>query len=189
VESSTTRSLDLGYGPFLFSYPWTTINAYATCRSGLGEHIRKMGQLEFLTLIRSIYKSLLSCVEGLQSQGSVIVDVFSGLQSVNLSHRSTSSFTHAMCRYPSTSRLQEELSDILSSAAELCNTRAASIISLRSEEHAALDLPDFLEFFSESWSFVVKCEVICRRMIVGLRGVVAGQVSATSYLVEGYADC
>ena len=73
--------------------------------------------------------------------------------------------------------LQEELSDILSSAAELSNTRAAKVVGIRSEQHATLDLPNFLSFFNESWNFVLSCEVICRRMIVGLRGVVVSQVS------------
>lgn len=72
--------------------------------------------------------------------------------------------------------LEEELADILSSATELSNSVAASLISPRSERHASLELPEFMQFFDESWSFVVKCEVICRRMIVGLRGVVVSQV-------------
>lgn len=48
---------------------------------------------------------------------------------------------------------------------------------MRVEQHATLQLPEFVEFFNESWSFVVKGEVVCRRMIVGLRGVVVSQVS------------
>jgi vacuolar protein sorting-associated protein 54 len=77
---------------------------------------------------------------------------------------------------PNTAALQDELSDILSSAAELSNTQAAKLIVLRSEQHAVLNLSDFFTFFNDSWSFVVKCEVICRKMIVGLRGVVISQV-------------
>jgi hypothetical protein len=72
--------------------------------------------------------------------------------------------------------LQEELSDILSSAADLSNKLVAKVIGYRSEQHAQLDLPSFLGIFNESWSFVIKCEVICRRMIMGLRGVILGQV-------------
>jgi vacuolar protein sorting-associated protein 54 len=75
-----------------------------------------------------------------------------------------------------TSDLQEELIDILSSAAELSNARASTIITLRSEQHAALPLPEFLDLFNDSWNFVLKCEVICRRMIVGLRGIIVSQV-------------
>lgn len=74
--------------------------------------------------------------------------------------------------------LQEELLDILSSAADLSNKLAAMVIGYRSEQHAQLDLSSFLTFFNTSWDFVVQCEIICRRMIMGLRGVVLGQVSA-----------
>ena len=72
--------------------------------------------------------------------------------------------------------LEEDLSDIVSSSAELVNTQAARVISYRAEQHAALELPEFLIFFNDSWAFVIKCETTCRRMIVGLRGTVVGQV-------------
>lgn len=62
---------------------------------------------------------------------------------------------------------------------ELANVRASTAISVRLEEHTSLPLPDFLELFNHSWSFVLKCEVICRRMIVGLRGVIVSQVRWT----------
>ena len=73
--------------------------------------------------------------------------------------------------------LQEDLADILSSAGELANARAAKVITARTEQHTALDLQSFWTLFNVSWDFVVKSEVICRRMIVGLRGVVVSQVS------------
>jgi hypothetical protein len=78
--------------------------------------------------------------------------------------------------------LQEDLSDVLASAAELSNTRAAKVVGYRSEQHASLDLGSFLVFFNESWRFVVGCEVICRRMIVGLRGAVVSQVRTSNTL-------
>ena len=71
---------------------------------------------------------------------------------------------------------------MLSSMAELANLKAAKVLSARAEQHAALDLASFSALFDESWSFVVKCEVICRRMIVGLRGVVVSQVCYTLLL-------
>lgn len=77
------------------------------------------------------------------------------------------------------SPLKEELGDILSSAGELANALAAKVIGHRAEQHTVLDLRDFWTFFNMSWDFVVKSEVICRRMIVGLRGVVVSQVSVS----------
>ena len=73
--------------------------------------------------------------------------------------------------------LEEDLEDIVSSCAELANTQAAKVISFRAEQHAVLELAEFLTFFNDSWSFVIRCETIARRMIVGLRGTVVGQVS------------
>lgn len=67
---------------------------------------------------------------------------------------------------------------LLSITTELANARASKVLSLRSAQHSQLPLRSFLEIFNLSWSFVVKCEVIARRMIVGLRGVVVGQAKA-----------
>lgn len=41
-----------------------------------------------------------------------------------------------------------------------------------------LDVHKFLETFDECWTFVVRCEIICRRMIVGLRGAVLSQAKS-----------
>ncbi|KAJ7709600.1 Vps54-like protein-domain-containing protein [Mycena rosella] len=131
-----------------------------TPRPGLANHLRNMPHAEFLQLIQTIYKSFLNAVEGLHAQGTAFLEV---LETTN----STSP--------PNIAALQDELSDVLSSAAELSNTQAAKLIIIRAEQHAVLSLTDFFAFFNDSWSFVVKCEVICRKMIVGLRGVVISQ--------------
>lgn len=73
--------------------------------------------------------------------------------------------------------VQEELSDILSSAADLSNKLVAKVISYRSEQLTQLDLPSFLVFFNQSWDFVIRCETMCRRMIMGLRGTILSQAS------------
>lgn len=78
--------------------------------------------------------------------------------------------------------VQEDLADILSSAGELANVRASKVVNVRTEQHTALDLPAFWTLFNVSWEFVVKSEVICKRMIVALRGVVVSQVSVVDFI-------
>lgn len=72
------------------------------------------------------------------------------------------------------------MTDILLYAAELAASESAKPIHHRAEQHAHLELHEFVAFFRDSWTFVVKCEVICRKMIVGLRGVAVGQVCVLS---------
>ena len=72
--------------------------------------------------------------------------------------------------------IHDSLFDTLSSAAESANMLTSKVISTRAEQHAKLVLREFLETFNECWNFVVRCEIICRRMIVGLRGAVVSQV-------------
>ncbi|KAJ6463821.1 Vps54-like protein-domain-containing protein, partial [Mycena vitilis] len=135
----------------------------ATPTPGIANHMRDMPHPAFLELIQSVYKSFLNGVEGLHSQGVAFLEVIEAMG------------CYSALSPPNTATLQDELSDILSSSAELANTQAAKLITLRSEQHAVLSLSDFFTFFNDSWSFVVKCEVICRKMIVGLRGVVISQ--------------
>ncbi|KAH0830648.1 Vps54-domain-containing protein [Lanmaoa asiatica] len=129
--------------------------------SGLSSLLRSMTQAEFSSTVSRTCKSLLNGIEGLQVQNSVLIDVLE-------SHISTPVSIDL-------APLQEELSDILSSAADLSNKLIAKVVSYRSEQLAQLDLPSFLVFFNQSWDFVIRCEVICQRMIMGLRGTILGQ--------------
>jgi hypothetical protein len=72
--------------------------------------------------------------------------------------------------------IHDSLYNTLSSTAESANVLISKVISARADQHAKLDFREFLEMFNECWNFVVRCEIICRRMIVGLRGAVVSQV-------------
>lgn len=67
------------------------------------------------------------------------------------------------------------MSDGVASACELANVRASKVILVRAEQHAQLPLAAFHALFEVTWQFVLACEVLCRKMIVGLRGAVVSQ--------------
>lgn len=98
------------------------------------------------------------------------------------------------CVYPPSSlpkdlelpNLKSDFSDALGAAAELANSRASKVLAVRSEQHAALELASFVELFGSTWQFVVACEVICQKMIVGLRGTIVNQ--ARSFLSEFHKE-
>ncbi|KAG8904512.1 hypothetical protein FRB99_001645 [Tulasnella sp. 403] len=122
----------------------------------------EMSHDEFMKISRAMYSTLLSRINIISNHVSSITAVNSTL-------------------LPSTGEAETSsptLFTLVSSAAELGNNRASKLIALRSDQHAQLPLPSFLEIFNLSWAFVVKCEVVARRMIVGLRGVVVGQAKS-----------
>ncbi|EIW51753.1 Vps54-domain-containing protein [Trametes versicolor FP-101664 SS1] len=133
-------------------------------QSNAAAELRAMSHAAFMDVARAMYRSLLNCIEGLYRENAIIVEVVQSIQSPKAS--------------VDLAALQEELSDILSSAAELANARASKVMSVRAEQHTALDLPSFCALFNESWDFVVKSEIICRRMIVGLRGAIVSQAKS-----------
>ncbi|SCV68975.1 BQ2448_1995 [Microbotryum intermedium] len=71
--------------------------------------------------------------------------------------------------------LYSDITDVVHAVAELANLRFSKVIGVRTEQHARLPLESFVEIFDVSWAFVLRCETICQRMIVGLRGVMVGQ--------------
>lgn len=75
-----------------------------------------------------------------------------------------------------TSSLTQELQDVLTTSAELAHSRASKVMGVRTDQHALLPLEQFIGMFNAAWSFVVDCEVLCRKMIVGLRGTMVVQV-------------
>ncbi|KAF8512270.1 Vps54-like protein-domain-containing protein [Gautieria morchelliformis] len=124
--------------------------------ASLAKELREMSHDDFLTLLRAIYASLLRCVHGVQTQMQVITALLESTSQI-----------------PST--FEADLSDALASACELANARASKVISVRAEQHTQLPLPAFHALFEVTWQFVVACEVLCRKMIVGLRGAVVSQ--------------
>ncbi|KAI0039918.1 Vps54-domain-containing protein [Auriscalpium vulgare] len=123
--------------------------------------LRGMSHQEFMEVLRSIIRSLLTCIEGLQAMNIILAEVVEGLRPPSSPADLTA--------------VNDTLFDILASSAELANVLTSKVLSARSEQHPKLELGEFVELFNESWSFVVRCEVICRRMIVGLRGVAVSQ--------------
>ncbi|KAJ3513870.1 hypothetical protein NLJ89_g2710 [Agrocybe chaxingu] len=132
-------------------------------KPGLANHLRNMQHSEFVVLIQKLYRSLFNGLEGLKAQSTVIVDVLGAIGS------------QAQRKVTNIPAVEEDLTDIISSSAELASIQAAKVISFRAEQHAALELAEFLTFFNDSWAFVIKCEKLSRRMIIGLRGTVASQ--------------
>ncbi|KAH9956609.1 Vps54-like protein-domain-containing protein [Russula dissimulans] len=123
--------------------------------------LRSMTHQEFRTLLRSILQDFLNCIEGLQILNSNITAVIESAQPSAQPSELTA--------------IHDSLFDTLSSTAESANVLASKVLSTRADQHTKLDLREFVEVFNECWSFVVHCEVICKRMIVGLRGVVVSQ--------------
>jgi hypothetical protein len=78
--------------------------------------------------------------------------------------------------------INETLFDTLASASELANNLSSLVLSARTEQNAKLELVEFAELFTETWNFFVRCEVICRRMIVSLRGVISSQAGVVFVL-------
>ncbi|KAG6909627.1 hypothetical protein DXG01_016409 [Tephrocybe rancida] len=122
-------------------------------------HLREMPHSDFVLLLEGLYARLGSCLEGLQSQSAVLVGVL-GPSS------------------PTTDSASESLSDTLSTACETCSTLLSALLPPRLEAHSTLPLPAFLALYTPTWAFVVRSEVLARRMIVSLRGAVVSHAKA-----------
>ncbi|KAH9980866.1 Vps54-like protein-domain-containing protein [Lactifluus volemus] len=126
--------------------------------------LRSMTHQEFLVILRLVLKDLLNSIEGLQVLNSNITEVIEGLRPPAVPSELTA--------------IHDSLFDTLSSSAESANILTSRVISTRADQHVKLDLREFVDVFNECWNFVVRCEVICRRMIVGLRGVIVSQAKS-----------
>ncbi|ESK84905.1 garp complex component [Moniliophthora roreri MCA 2997] len=124
---------------------------------------KSLHQAEFLSSLKSIYIDLLSAIEGLQQQTLVVGEVMESLQRLNgidPSHTST---------------LQTDFTDNIHTSTELSHSTLSTILTSRQSIHTSLPLPEFFALFRLTWDFVVQSEVLCRKMIVGLRGCITGQ--------------
>lgn len=125
----------------------------------LAKELREMPHADFLKLMNATYVSLMRCLHGVNTQIQEITALLASMPD-------------------SESSPEMEFSDILTSACELANSRATKVLAVRSEQHVQLGLSEFHALFEGTWQFVLACEVLCRKMIVVLRGVIVSQAKA-----------
>ncbi|GAA5830458.1 hypothetical protein JCM5353_005852 [Sporobolomyces roseus] len=201
VRSVSKQSIDLG-----------TISDKSL---SLAKKLRAMSHEAFLHLARETYLGLIACIESVDLQATVLLELAnqsreeersrkSKRRTTNLPESETPNSTSTSTSLivpgsgsetsppiptiitptsPSSSlngsddasTLSTEITDVLTAVTELSNVRFSKVIGVRSEVHSQLALSEFLEIFDSTWSFVLECEVIVKRMIVGLRGAMVSQ--------------
>jgi hypothetical protein len=72
--------------------------------------------------------------------------------------------------------LSEECSATVFGVAELASSCAAKLLNARAEQHVNLPWPSFLELYNETSTFNINSEILCRTMIIAIRGAVNSQV-------------
>ncbi|KAK4053763.1 hypothetical protein OIV83_001419 [Microbotryomycetes sp. JL201] len=105
-----------------------------------------------------------------------------GEEDPSASDRLLSSPTTSSGKEPPSPRDDEahliDITDVVHAVAELANLRFSKVLGVRTETHNNLSLAQFLDVFDTTWAFVLRCEQVCQRMIVGLRGVIVGQAKS-----------
>lgn len=161
----------------------------------LAESLRSMDHSRYLLLTTEMYSTLLSRLHLVDTIGVTLVGIIKDsryvLRPYFLGHANDLCSTLPVLAIVTPSNDSPakqaapslELSDILSSACELANARAAKILGVRAELNAALSITEFVELFKENWEFVVATETLAKRMIVSLRGVTASQVRFKRFIV------
>ncbi|KZV81546.1 Vps54-domain-containing protein [Exidia glandulosa HHB12029] len=145
--------------------------------NALAEQLRSMSHDQFIELSRRMFTSLIRCMETVQLQSNLLIEVVQTLSPPPRSPLTPTPRSPAPLS-PLESSLQTSLQELLGSAAELANTRCGKIFAIRGEQHAALPLADFCAVYEAAWTFVLRSEVLNRKMIVGLRGVMLTQSKA-----------
>ena len=153
--------------------------AQCAIRTSLAHLLKSMDHSRFLLLTSQLYGSMMSRLYTIRQLGEELTDITTITRYALYPSKFTSDsgFSGLM-------PLALDLSDVLSSACELANSRASKILAVRSEQHITLTLTEFVEIFKENWEFVLKTEMLAKRMIVSLRGITASQVNSAVSISE-----
>ncbi|KAG9102162.1 hypothetical protein FS749_014941 [Ceratobasidium sp. UAMH 11750] len=127
--------------------------------------VKKMQHDEFMRLLRSLYATLLKSIRTTQEHGSLIQK---DIEEIQQQHPNRAPLVD----------LTEECPAIVFAVAELASSCAAKLINARAEQHVGLPWPYFLELYNETSAFNVNSEILCRTMIIALRGAVNSQAKA-----------
>ena len=142
--------------------------------------VRSLSHIAYMQMIHKLHARMLGCVSITDLQSRVISSAVSRyLQNGSGSRRVVLENANSISQAFDdawTVALQSDLTETVQMAAELVNVRLAKLVTSRAEIHSLLTLKEFVAVFEETWQFVLDCEVICRKIIVGLRGVMVTQV-------------
>ncbi|KAJ1018211.1 hypothetical protein NDA18_006370 [Ustilago nuda] len=162
--------------------------------------IRDLEHARFLEVGRELFEILIECLKAVDAQCKLVPHILDQLNSSDNSSATSAApesdndstvatngdatSSSAALPAPPTmpqgvpTNLPAKLSEILVASAEQAHTLCARLLALRSTTHATLELPPFLVVFQLCWSFILSSEQLCRKMIVGLRGIVLSQAKA-----------
>ncbi|BGP05907.1 hypothetical protein JCM10049v2_001726 [Rhodotorula toruloides] len=197
IRSVSKQSIDLG-----------TISEKSL---SLAKKLRALPHPAFLALARETYRGLLACIEVVDLQARLLLELWQvgrqeeqqrrskrrrlgdpptsdpipptsptslqvpGAEGEAVQPQESPVNDASSVTTDDASSLSTEISDVVHAVAELANVRFSKVIGVRTEVHAQLPLADFVEIFDLTWQFVVDCETVCQRMIVGLRGAMVSQ--------------
>jgi vacuolar protein sorting-associated protein 54 len=148
------------------------------CSAALAKNLRSLSHAAFLALARQSFARLYACVDMVDMYSTELLKlVEEATRQVRNDRKTNATAKEVAALSDPDSTLPADLADVVYSAAETANARFSKVIAVRADAHASLSLSEFVEIFAETWSFVIKCETLCRRMIVGLRGAMVSQVS------------
>jgi vacuolar protein sorting-associated protein 54 len=158
------------------------------CFSVASGGVQQLNQQDYLQLIRRLHTSMLGLLVLSDLESQAIAQVVG--EHLKAKTRDDGIVTNeAALNEAWTTALQSELVDGVQAVAELINVRIARLVASRSEVHSHLTLEEFWVIFQETWQFVLDCEVVCRKMIVGLRGVIVSQVGLIIWIRSRLNTC
>ncbi|SOV03942.1 uncharacterized protein UDID_04485 [Ustilago sp. UG-2017a] len=162
--------------------------------------IRDLEHARFLEVGRELFEILIECLKAIDAQCKLVPHILDQLNSSDNSSATSAalesdndstvatngSATSSSAALPAPptmpqgvpTNLPAKLSEVLVASAEQAHALCARLLALRATTHATLELPPFLVVFQLCWSFVLSSEQLCRKMIVGLRGIVLSQAKA-----------
>ncbi|KAJ1309562.1 hypothetical protein OPQ81_006335 [Rhizoctonia solani] len=129
------------------------------------EFVKDMDHEAFMRLMRSLYSTLLDSVRTTQEHGTLIQKTLKDIAEQNQKQIEPID-------------LSDECSAVVFAAAELASVCCAKLLNARSEQNVGLPWPDFLQLYNEASSFNIECEILCRTMIIALRGAANSQAKA-----------
>lgn len=165
----------------------------------LARNLKALSHTQFLKVALETYQNLLGCIQLIDTQSRALLELLEEHKPNQVTHPQVESLPDSNPTLkPKRSAVISDLdppvpissttvdietfslklNEIVQVSAEIANARFAKVIGVRTEVHAQLKFIDFFAIFDASWRFVVQCEVISRRMIIALRGVMVSQAKA-----------
>jgi hypothetical protein len=146
--------------------------------SALANKLQQLKSEDYTALLQSAYDKILASLQRVSFIRELVQSVVSSAREEGKKTAVNGEPSRRGLSLPAVycDQVIDDTSELLYSVCELAHTKCARLLKLRADANARMGIPDFVQFFEVTQTFINNSEKLCGKQCYGLRPVPLSQV-------------